>query len=63
MIFSISDSLYLDQYGEEDPNLRRGKTLFLSQDRYWNLLGMWIANSFDQDTKLLSYSASDGFFF
>lgn len=26
-------SVYVDQYGEEDPNLRRGRPLYLSKPR------------------------------
>ena len=29
----IWGSLYLDEHGEEDPNLRRGRTLYLSKER------------------------------
>ena len=32
-------SIYLDQHGEEDPGLRRGRPLFLSRERYGELLG------------------------
>ena len=34
-------SLYLDQYGEEDVGLRRGRPLFLSGERYAELQEMY----------------------
>ncbi|ESO10207.1 hypothetical protein HELRODRAFT_190407 [Helobdella robusta] len=41
-------SVYLDKHGEEDKNLKRGKPLYLNEERYSLLNQMWITNSFDQ---------------
>lgn len=40
-------SLYLDEYDEEDRDLKRGKPLFLSQDRLDLLQAQWLAHRFD----------------
>lgn len=34
-------SLYVDENGEEDPNLHRGRPLFLKEDRYEALATLW----------------------
>ncbi|XP_031559765.1 E3 ubiquitin-protein ligase UBR3-like [Actinia tenebrosa] len=44
-------SVYLDGFGEEDRDLRRGKPLFLSQDRYNRLQEQWFTHSFDHTCK------------
>ncbi|KFM58297.1 E3 ubiquitin-protein ligase UBR3, partial [Stegodyphus mimosarum] len=44
-------SVYLDSYGEEDRDLKRGKPLFLSEDRYNLLQQQWINHSFDHTNK------------
>ena len=38
---AYSASLYVDEHGEEDPGLRRGRPLFLNQDRYDELDRLW----------------------
>lgn len=38
---AYSASLYVDQNGEEDPNLRRGRPLFLNEARYRALETLW----------------------
>jgi hypothetical protein len=38
---AYSASLYVDRNGEEDPNLRRGRPLFLNEPRYRALESMW----------------------
>ncbi|XP_058960015.2 E3 ubiquitin-protein ligase ubr3 [Pocillopora verrucosa] len=43
----IWGSVYLDSFGEEDRDLRRGKPLFLSQDRFNRLEEQWLTHSFD----------------
>ncbi|KAI5639121.1 E3 ubiquitin-protein ligase Ubr3 [Phthorimaea operculella] len=40
-------SLYLDDYDEEDRDLKRGKPLYLSQDRLQLLQAQWLAHRFD----------------
>ncbi len=40
-------SLYLDEHGEEDKDLKRGKPLYLNQQRYKLLQATWINHSFD----------------
>lgn len=47
----IWGSVYLDSFGEEDRDLRRGKPLYLSGDRYKLLEQQWINNSFDRTVK------------
>ncbi|WAQ93484.1 UBR3-like protein [Mya arenaria] len=44
-------SVYLDEYGEEDKDLKRGKPLYLSNDRYSLLQNQWITHSFDHACK------------
>ncbi|XP_052267250.1 E3 ubiquitin-protein ligase UBR3-like [Dreissena polymorpha] len=44
-------SVYLDEYGEEDKDLKRGKPLYLSNDRYSLLEAQWISHSFDHACK------------
>ncbi|KAK9883218.1 hypothetical protein WA026_001407 [Henosepilachna vigintioctopunctata] len=44
-------SLYLDEYEEEDRDLKRGKPLYLSQDRYKLLEQQWLAHRFDHTKK------------
>ena len=38
---AYSPSLYVDEHGEEDPGLRRGRPLFLNEDRYSALETLW----------------------
>ncbi|XP_076360822.1 ubr3 ubiquitin ligase isoform X3 [Tachypleus tridentatus] len=44
-------SVYLDSYGEEDRDLKRGKPLFLSQERYNLLQKQWLGHRFDHTNK------------
>ncbi|GIY07185.1 e3 ubiquitin-protein ligase ubr3 [Caerostris darwini] len=44
-------SVYLDSFGEEDRDLKRGKPLFLSEERYSLLQQQWINHSFDHTNK------------
>lgn len=44
-------SVYLDKFGEEDRDLKRGKPLYLSQDRYRLLENQWLSHSFDHTNK------------
>lgn len=47
----IWGSVYLDSFGEEDRDLRRGKPLFLSQERFDRLQEQWLTHSFDHMCK------------
>ena len=47
----------LDEHGEEDRDLRRGKPLFLNQQRYNLLQSTWASHSFDYQS-LKWYNAS-----
>lgn len=38
---AYSASLYVDEHGEEDPGLRRGRPLFLNEARYRALENLW----------------------
>jgi len=38
---AYSPSIYVDEHGEEDPGLRRGRPLFLNDARYRALEGLW----------------------
>ncbi|CAD5119934.1 DgyrCDS8513 [Dimorphilus gyrociliatus] len=40
-------SVYLDEHGEEDKNLKRGKPLFLSSERYNLLEKQWATNALE----------------
>ncbi|KAI5710044.1 hypothetical protein M8J76_006269 [Diaphorina citri] len=44
-------SMYLDNHGEEDRELKRGKPLYLSPERYKLLEQQWIAHRFDHTNK------------
>lgn len=44
-------SVYLDSFGEEDRELKRGKPLYLSTSRYQLLEQQWLAHRFDHTNK------------
>lgn len=44
-------SVYLDSFGEEDRELKRGKPLFLSPERYQLLQQQWLSHRFDHTNK------------
>lgn len=44
-------SVYLDSFGEEDRELKRGKPLYLSPGRYQLLQQQWLAHRFDHTNK------------
>jgi len=44
-------SLYLDSHGEEDRDLKRGRPLFLSNERYQLLQRQWLMHAFDHAVK------------
>ena len=49
-------SVYLDQHGEEDEFLKRGRPLFLNKRRYLYLEDLWINGALDYDTLALHTS-------
>lgn len=49
-------SPYLDEHGEEDHELHRGKPLFLSKERYESLEKLWLSHGFDHDFRILNSS-------
>ncbi|GAM20420.1 hypothetical protein SAMD00019534_035950 [Acytostelium subglobosum LB1] len=49
-------SPYLDDHGEEDANLRRGKPLFLNAGRYNQLNSLLIKHQIDQDSKIAEHT-------
>ena len=49
-------SVYLDQHGEEDEFLKRGRPLFLNKRRYGALEDLWINGALDYDTLALHTS-------
>lgn len=61
--FRLSElgSLYLDTYGEEDPELRRKRPLYFSQERYENLEKLWLAHELDYDFRVLNATRFQNF--
>ncbi|KAH0499928.1 E3 ubiquitin-protein ligase UBR3 [Microtus ochrogaster] len=49
--FCLWGSVYLDAHGEEDRDLRRGKPLYICEERYRVLEQQWIAHTFDHINK------------
>ncbi|KAK9537595.1 hypothetical protein VZT92_005199 [Zoarces viviparus] len=49
--FCLWGSVYLDAHGEEDRDLRRGKPLFLCEERYRVLEHQWGSHTFDHINK------------
>ncbi|CAM9941400.1 unnamed protein product [Lampetra planeri] len=49
--FCLWGSVYLDAHGEEDRDLRRGKPLFLCDERYRVLEHQWVSHAFDHMNK------------
>lgn len=47
-------SVYVDKNGEEDPYLRRGKTLYLDESRVLALESLLVSHSFAQNTAILT---------
>ncbi|KAG0593011.1 hypothetical protein KC19_1G298000 [Ceratodon purpureus] len=52
-------SPYLDAFGEEDLELRRGKPLFLTRERYAALTNMVAAHGLDYSSPVLSHTTRD----
>lgn len=49
--FCLWGSVYLDAHGEEDRDLRRGKPLYLCEERYKVLEQQWVSHTFDHINK------------
>ncbi|XP_041117838.1 E3 ubiquitin-protein ligase ubr3-like isoform X1 [Polyodon spathula] len=49
--FCIWGAVYLDAHGEEDRDLRRGKPLYLCEERYKVLEQQWVSHTFDHINK------------
>ena len=49
-------SVYLDAHGEEDEFLKRGRPLFLSEERFAALEELWVQSAFDYDSLALQNS-------
>ncbi|KAG7466885.1 hypothetical protein MATL_G00147050 [Megalops atlanticus] len=49
--FCLWGAVYLDAHGEEDRDLRRGKPLFLCEERYQVLEQQWVSHTFDHINK------------
>eukprot|EP01132_Coremiostelium_polycephalum_P002635 gene2635-3273_t len=54
-------SPYLDDHGEEDPNLRRGRPLYLNTSRYNQLNSLLIKHQIDQDSKIAEHTSRERF--
>uniref|UniRef100_A0A7S3VRI3 E3 ubiquitin-protein ligase n=1 Tax=Dunaliella tertiolecta TaxID=3047 RepID=A0A7S3VRI3_DUNTE len=55
----VVQSPYLDAHGEEDPELRRGRPLYLQPSIYAHLSKLWSSAALDYDSVLLHSSRSD----
>lgn len=55
-------SPYLDAFGEEDIELRRGRPLYLSEERYSALTAMVAAHGLDYSSPVLSHTTRDTVF-
>jgi hypothetical protein len=55
--YAASSSLYLDEHGEEDLRLVRGKALFLNEPKYQELLTLFVTNGVDHNTRLLDLTS------
>ncbi|MBN3283818.1 UBR3 ligase, partial [Polyodon spathula] len=49
--FCLWGAVYLDAHGEEDRDLRRGKPLYLCEERYKVLEQQWVSHTFDHISK------------
>lgn len=50
---SAYGSIFLDDHGEDDYRLARGKALYLSQSRLQELRALFLTNGVDHNTRLL----------
>jgi hypothetical protein len=53
-------SPYLDEHGEEDIDLRRGKPLHLNAARYAQLRRLWVTQGIEHDSHVLAKSSLQG---
>ena len=53
-------ALYLDEHGEEDPDLKRGKLLHLEKSRFENLRQMMVSSKFEHTTQVLQKTSRSG---
>ena len=51
---SVWHSIYLDDHGEEDIELKRGKPLYIDNSRVEQLLKLFLSQDIDHDTRILS---------
>jgi E3 ubiquitin-protein ligase UBR3 len=51
--YAFWGSLYLDKHGEPDPELRRGRPLYLNQDRVALLTRLFLKQVWEHDTRVL----------
>jgi len=56
---SFWGSPYLDEYGEEDINLMRGKSLFFNKERYEQLTQLYLSQRLEYDSKIVESSTLD----
>jgi len=54
--YAIWCSPFLDEHGEEDVGLSRGKPLYFSEDRYAVLERLWLSAGFEYDSRILESS-------
>ncbi|KAJ8904401.1 hypothetical protein NDN08_000919 [Rhodosorus marinus] len=54
--YAIWCSPFLDEHGEEDVGLSRGKPLHFSEDRYGVLEKLWLSAGFDYDSRIIESS-------
>jgi len=52
-------SPYLDEHGEEDTDLRRGKPLYLNEGRYNQLTKLWVTHGIEHDSHVLENTELD----
>ena len=57
---AVWGSLYLDSFGEEDTNRRRGKPLFLSEQRVARLTKLLATHTLEQDASVAARTMRDG---
>ena len=51
---SVWNSIYLDEHGEEDIELRRGKALYLEPSRVEQILKLVVSQTIDHETRVLA---------
>ena len=56
---AVCQSPYLDSHGEEDPDMRRGRPLYLDRACYAALSELWACQALDFDSHVLHNSRND----